>query len=414
MIRYRDSGSTDAHACPGHWFDDVLVAGISAFRGQFGFFRFGAIRKYADAIRTTAVAGYPVNLVLGSNPTDRLTAEDVQSVLGMLSGGTNAHLTIVALQNALFHPKVAHVIGADGVASGMVGSPNLTELALGVHVESWIELTSDEITNPVLQEIACVIDRWHTLTEAGVFQVRSSVDLDQLLADGILITQAERQRARSAAGAGSSVRSVGRGTRRVRWRPPAVSATVPSDEREEPGIEFEPDDVTVSEVAAVTEPDRVPVVVFRWTKKLSKSDVNKNAQNERNLLSLGVGRGRMARVMDDIDDIRNKMMANERWDGVGIGGRPAESTTIKARVVIGGHHSHVHTLEVIHAPHRGSGQNNYHTSIRWDADLARILRTQPGRGFEGHWAVLERDDTGSYSLTISANEPKPRSIGLRS
>src|SRR5262249_54370067 len=43
--------------------------------------------------------------------------------------------------------------------------------------------------------------------------------------------------------------------------------------------------------------------LYRWSKRLSKSDVNKNEKNERNLMSLGVGSRTAARVMADQDDI---------------------------------------------------------------------------------------------------------------
>lgn len=102
MLRYRDSGTGGDDVCPGAWFDDHVIDGIRAFRGQFGFFRYGALSKYAPVLQQLAAAGRPVNLVLGSNVTDPLTIEDVESVLAITTGGAASHLTVVALQTPSF------------------------------------------------------------------------------------------------------------------------------------------------------------------------------------------------------------------------------------------------------------------------------------------------------------------------
>jgi hypothetical protein len=154
-------------------------------------------------------------------------------------------------------------------------------------------------------------------------------------------------------------------------------------------------------------------VIFRWSKRLSNSDVNKNERNERNLMSLGVGRGKKARVMEGIDDIRNKMMADEQWSDTQVGGEDAEIANVSFEVHLPGEQPQHHTLEVVHAPHRGSGQYNYHTSIRWDTELARVLREAPGSGFAGYWAILDKYDSSEYVLTITTDKPDPQGIGLK-
>jgi hypothetical protein len=141
--------------------------------------------------------------------------------------------------------------------------------------------------------------------------------------------------------------------------------------------------------------------------------VNKNEKNERNLMSLGVGRGKEARVMGDINDIRNKMMAHEQWSAIQIRGKPAEIANVDFEVRLPGEQPEVHTLEVVHAPHRGSKQHNYHTSIRWDPELAQILRSAPGTGFAQYWAILDKFDSGEFVLTVTNEVPNPRTIGLK-
>ena len=395
MIRYRDTGAPDSEVCPGRWFDENIVAGMQSFRGQFGFFRFGAIRRYSDVLRGMASSGKIVNLVLGSNSSDPLTVQDVRELMGLLVGGAQAHLTVVALSNAIFHPKVAHVVRSDGTTRATVGSANMTEQALGVHVEAWVELESGvPASDQALSDIAAAIDRWQTVADAGVYQVLAEADADGLLARGILIDVAAR-RARRAASTTTTPPSTGRGSRRVRWRVPAAT--------EEPTLEGEAETLVVSESAEPVPP--VGRIVLRWSKELSKSDVNKNAKNIRNLMSLG-----KAGLVDDLDYFRNEFFADAGWSPAIISGHASEIANVQFNVKLPGKKTKQTTLQVVHAPHRESGQHNYRTSIRW-GPLGGELRKVRGSGYTGFWAVIEKHDTGEYSLTITADEPSRRFIG---
>ena len=395
MIRYRDTGAPDSEVCPGKWFDENLVDGTQSFRGQFGFFRFGAIRKYSDVLRGMASSGKIVNLVIGSNSSDPPTIQDVRELLRLLAGSPEAHLTVVALSNAFFHPKVAHVIHPDGTARAIVGSANMTERALSVNVEAWIELKAGlSASGQALSDIAAAIDRWQTVTDEGVYQVHTEADADGLLAKGILI-DATARRARWAASTAATSPSSGRGSRRARWRPPVV--------HEEPSLRDEAENLVVPETTGVTTP--VGSIVLRWSKKLSKSDVNKNAKNIRNLMSLT-----KAGLIDDLDFFRNVFFSGVPWLPTTITGQASEIADVKFNVKLPRKKSRRLTLQVVHAPHRESGQHNYHTSIRW-GPLAGELRKARGKGYTGFWAVIEKHDTGEYSLTITADEPGRRFIG---
>lgn len=396
MIRYRDTGAPDGVVCPGRWFDENLVQGVQSFRGQFGFFRFGALRQYGDVLHGLSASGGTVNLVIGSNVTDPLTVQDAQELVRLLAEGREAHLTVVALHNALFHPKVAHVVQADGTARAIVGSPNMTEQALSVHVEAWVELRSGRTSaNQALNDIAAAIDRWHTAAENGVYQLCTEADIERLSSQGIIIDAAARRasRARSAAGRASPA---GRGSRRARWRPPVPAREpVPEGEAETP---------TIPE-ATVETATRTGRIVARWSKKLSKSDANKNARHIRNLLSLT-----KAGLIRDLGFFRNTFFSGEAWRATTIGGHASEIADVAFDVKVPGRRTRRLTLEVVHAPHRESGQHNYQTSIRW-GPLGRELRGLRGSGYTGFWAVLEKHDTGEYSLTIAADEPSRRFIG---
>jgi len=395
MIRYCDNGPFNDRVCPGHWFDANVVEGIRAFRGQFGFFRIGALRKYAGVLRSVVVTGKPVNLVLGSNATDPLTIQDVRELVALLSGRTDSHLTIVALGNALFHPKVAHVLKEDRTAAAMVGSANFTELALGVHVEAWIELTSDPALDATLNDIVAAIDAWHACRDAGVYQVRSERDAVALLEQGILVEEATRQQ-RQAAGRRSRDRASGRGSRHVRWRAPARAPRLV--------VESEAD-VHTAETQSEPETGGPREIRLRWTKRLSASDVNKNARNIRNLLSLT-----KAGLIDDLDYFRYVFFADARWQAISIGDHPAEVAEVRFEVKLPSTPGRAYTLKVVHAPHRESGQHNYHTSIRW-GPLSSVLRGRPRKGYTGHWCVIERYSTGEYGLTIARKKPAEPRIG---
>ena len=395
MIRYCDTGPFNDDICPGQWFDTHLITGIQAFRGQFGFFRFGAMQKYADVLRSLATTNGHVSLVLGSNATDPLTIEDVRELLSVFSAGANTHLSVVALGNALFHPKVAHVVTQDGTASAMIGSANFTELALGTHVEAWIELASDGVVDRVLADIAVSIDKWHDVTEAGVYHVHDEADAVQLLEQGILVDQARRRR-NQAANANVRMPRSGRGTRRARWHSPAGSGR-PAVERES--------ETEIADTETETRGTARGRVVLRWSKKLSASDVNKNARNIRNLMSLT-----KAGLIEDMDYFRMVFFGDADWQPTTISGHAAEIARVQFKVKLPSARRRSFTLEVVHAPHCESGQHNYHTSIRW-GPLGSVLRGRRGQGFTGHWCVLEKQNTGEYNLTISPNEPDRPFIG---
>ncbi|MCL4198944.1 MAG: hypothetical protein KJZ69_15760 [Phycisphaerales bacterium] len=250
MITYHDTGA-DEGICPATWFDTNLVQGIAAFRGQFGFFKYGAIAKFASALGDLAVRGGRVRLVLGSNATDPLTVADVRPLVSLFAGSPDARLTVVSFGNALFHPKVAHIVRANHTATGIVGSANLTVQALGTHVEAWIELEGGSAaSDTALGQAAAAIDRWAGLTGDGAFQIASEADISMLLAQGIILERSlPRSRPRPPEQLGLRAQTT-RGNRRTRWRPPVPQAIVEADLDVAPEDETEPQSAT-SDHAAV-------------------------------------------------------------------------------------------------------------------------------------------------------------------
>ena len=279
----------------------------------------------------------------------------------------------------------------------MVGSANMTEQALGTHVEAWVQLASGHsATDQALADMVAAIDRWQTLADEGVYQVRTEADAERLLASGILI--AAVLRARRAASAARPSPSSGRGSRHPRWRAPVV--------HEEPGLDEEAETVEVPGTATTATP--VGRIVLRWSKKLSPSDVNKlKTGHARNLLSLVKAKSGI-----DLSWFRNVFFADAAWvrKEPGKGGGFEETTRLRFKVKLPAKKLREIELEVGHAPHRGPKQE-YYSYIKWEGWLSEELQRKAGKGYAEHWVLLEKDDGGRYSITIAADEPAVRFIG---
>ena len=194
MAKYIDSGSGEAEQDMGHWFDANVVAGIREFRCQFGYFRYAAIKPFADVIRDLAAEGGQVHFVLGSNDGS-LIAADAQRVLRAATG-VHASLTIVSFADAKFHPNTVHVVRADGSTTAVVGSSNLTIRGLGQNVEAGV-IFDTRARDPAgeLKRIRTAIDYWREVTSnvaaypqvaPAVFPIKDDDDLRDLVDRGII------------------------------------------------------------------------------------------------------------------------------------------------------------------------------------------------------------------------------------
>jgi hypothetical protein len=229
MARYLDSGSNNPSQTVGYWLDQNLVPGIRGFRCQDGYFRFDAIRPFADIIRDAALAGFHVRMVFGSNDGS-LLAQDVQRALRVASG-RNASVIVVAYDDVEFHPKTIHIIKSDDSTAAAVGSSNLTASGLGRNVEASITLNSGEDGVRELDQVAAAVDRWLGMTEDnGVFRVESDDDVQALVNRRIInLPQPTRRRRRQTTGP-STERLPSRGRT---WQPsrpgwlPDISQLIP-------------------------------------------------------------------------------------------------------------------------------------------------------------------------------------------
>lgn len=406
MLTYKDTGPNDQNSCPGDWFDSMLVEGLRRFGCQFGFFRYRTLAKYAKILREAAGNGAPINFVLGSNPTDRLTEEDLNALLDIVSVGQNCSLTVVAFRNALFHPKVAYVTDSNGQTHGFVGSANFTSHAFGANVESWLELGPGPDTAQVLSTIASSIQAWRTADVShGAYQVRSVTDLSQLLTNKIIITNRARKKAVAKSRAGSNANAAMLTARSVRWTAPVLYDN--NDEDQETDDEVLADSVAeeLSEVQVTgDDPEPVqpdPVVVHRWWKRMTRSDVMRKpaTSHQRNYVILG-------KAGHDIDQktwFREEFFApiNDWEQETMRTGNVKEVADVQFEVFVDAQSRGNRLVRIEHAPNRIADQNNAPTWLHW-SNLTEIIRS---RDFTNWYLILERFEPTLFRLHLSRSEP---------
>jgi len=382
LVRYLDSGTTGVESTLGHWLEGQLVQDLCAIRIQTGYFSFSSVAQFANTLSTLAERG-TVRMVLGANQ-GQLTSSEVRTLWGAVRFGhsDDSSLIVVSFRNALFHPKVYHVVRADGSSSAIVGSANLTPGGLGRNVESLIALDSLEDQQEVLDSIALAIDSWCSPQE-GVFRIESLDDIARLEDEGILPpvsppsppTAAEPRRAPGSAGGPRYLQ----GTRRALWRP-ARTAPTPTPATPVPAG-------TTTASAAI---------VAHWSKRLSASDAQRVRQGTNQ-----TGKLRLAQAGNPIDHrtfFRRGLFGSCTWSTETRNGNPVELTDIPFRVSIDGRDFGTQVLRVDHAEHRIAGQNNVPSILAWGRVLSQELaRTD----YTGATVTIERDSAGVFFLRIT-------------
>lgn len=389
-IRYLDSGRDGPGACLGQWLDTELCDGLRGFRGQFGFFDIGALRKYLPLLDSMITDGGQFRLAIGSNVSDPPSTDDINALLPLITGRRYANLTIVALSNALFHPKTIHLIRRNGTATAFVGSANLTAKGLGHNVEAGLVIDGDDHTNEVINHIASAIDYWSTCNDPGVYQVTSEDDARRLVDLGLVVPPATRRRLRSTNRARGSM--TGRGTRPTGWRPP-VNVAVAGDPAEVEG------DGELQAAVAEGVSEKVAIAA-RWCKQLRSSDAQQ-VQAGTN----PTGKLRLAQSRFDIDQtiyFRDEFFGDGEWIQVDRRGTIYEEVHIPFYVSRHGSEPQPITLQVDHAPHRVADQRNVPTVLGWGPELGRWLRDNDQTG---SWVLLEKDLNGHYWLSIQSDRP---------
>jgi PLD-like domain len=142
-MRFIDSGSRDATQAVGAWLQQELTSDVVELRWQSGYFVSDALGLFAPTLQRLAADNHRVRVLIGSNESGTLWTDVLQlcRILGLPQA--NAELGVVQYANGLFHPKIYHLVRADGTQSAYVGSSNLTEAGLsGLNIEAGITTRS--------------------------------------------------------------------------------------------------------------------------------------------------------------------------------------------------------------------------------------------------------------------------------
>lgn len=383
MAKYLDTGRGAPDQCLGAWLEREVRLGIRAFRAQLGFFSYGALESFAPTLRTAGQNGAPVRLVIGSN-NGSLTQVDLARTWSIFDGLPDAKLTVVAYSNAMFHPKVIHVLRADNSQTAIVGSGNLTDRGLAWNVEASISLDSNDGDAPnVLDQISAAIDRWHTSNDDGVYLISSADDVRRLTAATLIDVPQPELPALPEPTAQHAALKAGRRSRL--WRPsvPAAAADVAVVARRRAGQPL------------------APAATLQWCKELRSSDAQRVGAGTN-----PTGKLRLTESGFPIDHrtyFRQQFFQPAVWTAeVRSGGNTYEVANIDFDVRIHGQAIGVQTLAIDHAQHREAGQGNVVTVLAWGPQLSRRLRA---RSYIGNWVTIERRPDGTFGLSIERNKP---------
>jgi hypothetical protein len=393
MVRYFDTGLNGPKDSLGLWLEATLVPGVLSFRGQFGFFDAAALRPFIPVLEGVVGGGGTLRLVIGSNVGDPPATDDLAAILPLLTSTDRTSLTVVALSGALFHPKTMHIVHGDGRIVAAVSSANFTRKGLGHSVEAGVLLhaPSDAQTDAEILKIAQAIDRWASVSELGVYQVRSSADIAHLAGLGIAVTPNARRALRAQRGAASA--PSGRGTRPLGWRPLGEPARASDDEPTEAAEE-------TAGSSAAGRPVAPGAAVYRWAKVLKRSDAQQTPAGTNPTGKLRLGQARFP--IDQASWFRDVLFGDQNWLRSIRRGVPYEEAHVTFHVARHGGPWEQMTLKIDHGTHRVANQNNIPTVVSWGATLGEWLRANDQKG---KWVVIEKDENGDYWLSFQDTKP---------
>lgn len=181
MAEYIDSAYNNKSEFIRDWLDKNLLPDAKSFRVQSGYFTYAAIEPFVEILKEVVKNGKSVRFVLGSNGGS-LIAKDAEGVLEIVKVSPSCSFTVVAFQNAEFHPKCYYIKRSDDSEIALVGSGNLTQFGISLNVEAAILLDTYAGDNLALvQEIKDAIDKWASLGESdGAYQIKTFQDIEDL------------------------------------------------------------------------------------------------------------------------------------------------------------------------------------------------------------------------------------------
>jgi HKD family nuclease len=326
----------------------------------------GRVKSELDAFRSR---GGRVRLILGID-------EGVATRPGLLAAieMTDEPYVLHNRGARTFHPKLYLAEGTEKVVV-LAGSSNLTAGGLFSNYEASLEA---EFELPAEADSDAIVGAREYI-EKLLADEELCLSLDAELLDRLLddsrysISKGERREPGRARDAGEAIFG---SSRHVLVTPPKLS----SEKQAEGGFD---------------ETGVVSTAVETWIKKpLRPSNVQQSPSHQ-------VGSLRLTNSGNAIKCqtwFRYEMFGGEAWtDGQDENGNPKETTVIPFEVTIDGSSHGLVELEVDHAPHRESDQDNHATLLRW-GDLSPTLRATD---YTDYTLTIQRMSDGTYRLDIS-------------
>lgn len=392
-VRYVDTGSRDPQHALGTWLGEVLVGvqPVTSIRVQTGFFGSGALGYFEGALRDLRASNGHTRFLIGSNEGETLrgAVQDLLTIAGPPRSGLK--LGVVSFRAGFFHPKVFHVVRADGSAAAYIGSANLTPSGTtSQHVEAGIILdTKARDPQEPLDIIAAAIDGWFIERRGGFYPVESAADLDPLVEVGIL-------------GMRPSARPIRTGFARLRRKqlpghvlnplvaiPPIQTALSFNASTSEPEFAADPSPDLFWPSPGVS-------VEVHWSKTLSASDAQrKKTGNQSGAVALT--QGDYARKIDQTTFFRRELFGGEVWrPDTASTGQPKEVVSALMHVTIDGTDHGALAFTISNGSNRESGQHNYTAQLHLEPIRPLFRQTDMSQ----KKLTIERYADRSYGLTI--------------
>lgn len=302
---------------------------------------------------------------------------------------------------ATFHPKL-YLARGDAEARVLVGSNNLTAGGTFRNDEAALVVSLDLD----LVEDAAVLDE----VERYLAALRGDQATCKRLDDELLAALLDDPRYPIADE--SSPPPPATGTTAPAAAPPTPPLFGPSSAsfRTDPGraVTVDPAGAVASPLAPAGvgsspgAPPAVPVVVERWTKKLSHSD----AQQKRTPRTQVTGNMKLTEAGHPIDHtryFRHEFFGSLTWTAAPKPKGDLETAAVVVELVANGVVQGRFEMVVDHADYRISDQSNVPTWLKWK-QASPYMRTHD---HAGHWASLERLSDGTFRLQITPEQNGP-------
>jgi len=394
IVRYIDSGSRDPTETLGYWMSTLVEPDeTSHVRWQTGFFGIDGIGLLVPMLQELGRTGGGVTALIGSN--DGVTqGSDILRLLELAGPAReNLKVGVVSFGNALFHPKTLHVTRSDGSMTAYVGSANLTQSGVALHVEAGILMdTRDGDRVDDLEHVADAIDWWFEDNQAGFYGVRDEADIIELT-DARVLGVPRRPPVRP----GGPARGSRRGSPPTNLKPLVSIPTAGGGlgtltESSGEASSSEPSGASLP--AAPTSRYMPAEISIVWGKQLSASDAQrKKTGNQRGSITL-VASGY---PINPQTYFRGELLASADWvEEYTSTGEFLERALVPMNVKADGSDLGLLDIPFTHAPNREAGQHNYTTALH----IGPIAELFADNDLTGRRLTLARRTDGTFDLTI--------------